>query len=92
MNEMYGSTLKNNSELSKESGDSDDSESQSNELAQVSQSLAKSPSGKIMSTSGLVVAVLLSLLIGLAFVVRSLKNVKLGLGLKLKRNERMEEK
>jgi len=37
-------------------------------------------------------ATLLSLLVGLAYVVRSLKNVKLTLHLKLKRDDRAEKK
>ena len=49
-------------------------------------------SRKILSSGGLVMAVLLSLLLGLAYVVRSLKNVKLTLTLKLKRDDRAEKK
>lgn len=49
-------------------------------------------SGKILSVGGLVVGILLALLVGLAYVVRSLKNVKLTLHLKLKRDDRAEKK
>jgi len=47
---------------------------------------------RILSTGGLLMATLLSLLVGLAYVVRSLKNVKLTLHLKLKRDDRAEKK
>lgn len=48
--------------------------------------------GKILSTGGLIMAILLSLLLGLAYVVRSLKNVKLTLHLKLLRDDKGEKK
>jgi hypothetical protein len=47
---------------------------------------------KLLATAGLLMAVQLSLLLGLAYVVRSLKNVKLTLRLKLKRDDRGEKK
>jgi hypothetical protein len=53
------------------------------------------PSGapkKILSAGGLVMTILLSLLLGLAVVVRSLRNVKLTLRLKLLRDDRAEKK
>jgi hypothetical protein len=49
-------------------------------------------SNKILSTGGLVAGILLALLGGLAYVVRSLKNVKLTLHLKLKRDDRAKKK
>lgn len=49
-------------------------------------------SRKVLSTGGLIAATLLSLLLGLAFVVRSLKNVKLVLHLKLKKDDKAEKK
>lgn len=42
---------------------------------------------KILSTGGLLIAIVLALLLGLAFVLRSLKNIKLSLRLMLRRNE-----
>jgi hypothetical protein len=50
------------------------------------------PSSKILSTGGLLMAILLSLLFGLAYVVRSLKNVKLTLHLKLLRDDKSQKK
>lgn len=50
------------------------------------------PSKKILSSGGLVMGVLLALLLGLAYVVRSLKNVELTLNLNLKRDDRAEKK
>lgn len=50
------------------------------------------PSKRILSSGGLVVGVLLALLLGLAYVVRSLKNVELTLNLNLKRDDRAEKK
>jgi len=47
---------------------------------------------KLLAAAGLVTAILLSLLLGLAYVVRSLKNVKLTLHLKLKRDDKAEKK
>jgi hypothetical protein len=45
-------------------------------------------SKKILSTGGQIAAIALALFGGFAYVVRSLKNVKLSLHLKLKRDDR----
>lgn len=66
--------------------------SKSKGVGQASQSVAKGTPGKILSTGVLLMAILLSLLLGLSFVVRSLKNVKLILRLKLKRDDKAEKK
>lgn len=70
-------------------------DSSSSPVAQASQAVGKAAEGapgKILSTGGLLMATLLSLLLGLAYVVRSLKNVKLMLKLTLKRDDRAEKK
>lgn len=64
----------------------------SNNVPQISKSIAESTPAKLFSAAGLLMTILLSLLLGLAYVVRSLKNVKLSLLLKLKRDDRAEKK
>lgn len=61
-------------------------------IAAESASTNVDPSKKILSSGGLVMGVLLALLLGLAYVVRSLKNVELTLNLNLKRDDRAEKK
>jgi len=62
------------------------------EVPRAVEKVATGAPGKILSTGGLIMSVLLSLLLGLAYVVRSLKNVKLSLKLNLKRDDRAEKK
>jgi hypothetical protein len=49
-------------------------------------------SNKVLSTAFLVGAILLTLLGGLALVVRSLRNVELKLNLELKKDDKAEKK
>lgn len=80
-----------NESHSSSSNEHSDSDS-SNTAAQVSKNITESTPAKLLSSSGLLMAILLSLLFGLAYIVRSLKNVKLSLLLKLKRDDRAEKK
>jgi hypothetical protein len=61
-------------------------------IPETTEKITGSAAGKILSSGGFSIATLLSLLFGLAYVVRSLKNVKLTLLLRLKRDDRAEKK
>jgi hypothetical protein len=78
-------------ESSEESPD-DRPQAARNRPAASKQQPGDSASKKLFSTGGLLASILLSLLFGLSYVVRSLKNVNLTLFLKLKRDDRAEKK
>lgn len=106
MQQMYSlptraqrSDASNESDHSRKQGQSSNSSGSSGGMPQMAGKfakgagkVAKSTPGKIFSTGGLLMALLLSLLFGLAYLVRSLKNVKLTLRLMLKRNGKARKK
>ena len=95
MEQMYGSPQAQPSDPTPQPEGEDQSSDSSRSSGGASGALEKvagGAPGKIVSTGGLLMVTLLSLLLGLAYVVRSLKNVKLNLLLGLKRDDRAEKK
>jgi hypothetical protein len=89
MQAMYSQPSEQQSQGS--SGQSNDSQ-QSSRAVEITEKVVQSAPGKLLGSGGLLLSILFSLLLGLGFVVRSLKNVKLTLKLTLKRDDRAEKK